>query len=140
MRADLVEALLDRELEVCGVDELKGRGVQLWHEGCRVFLEFTSGRGGAPGLFRLDCSDFDAEPPSVTMVDPVTRAELPLERWTPGVPHSIHPTLDRPFVCVQGILEYHLHPSHLHDSWDRYRHLIRLRQTVSKLLEKAGVP
>jgi hypothetical protein len=74
------------------------------------------------------------------MVDPVTSEELPMEAWTPGVPHSIHPVTGKPFVCLQGIAEYHSHPSHLTDSWDRYRHIYRIPQTVKALLNKAGVP
>ncbi|HEV2173647.1 MAG TPA: hypothetical protein VGR71_08770, partial [Nitrospira sp.] len=102
-------------------------------------VAFDAGRDNASGMFLLDCSSFDAQPPSVTMVDPGTREPLAIGRWTPGVPHSIHPTLNRPFVCIQGVLEYHLHPSHLGDGWDRYRRTIRLPQTIKALLDKAGV-
>jgi len=140
MRTDLVEVLLDRELEVSGLVELAGRGVTLWRDSTDLFVQFEVGRDGRPGLFRLACASFDAQPPSVTMVDPETRKELPLPAWTPGVPHSVHPTLGRPFVCMQGVLEYHEHPQHLADSWDRYRRTIRLPQTIRRLLEKAGVP
>lgn len=140
MRSDLVESLLDRELEVCDLPSLRGRGVDVWREASDVFIKFEHGRDGAQGMFRLGCSSFDAQPPSVAMVDAETREDLPIERWVPGVAHSVHPTLSRPFVCIQGTLEYHLHPSHLDDSWDRYRHLMRLPQTINRLLEKAGVP
>lgn len=139
MRADLVETLLDRELQVCGLDDLARRGVRLWREGTDVFIAFEAGRNGQTGLFKLNCSSFDADPPSAIMIDPVTRAELPLELWVPGVPHSMHPTVNRPFVCIQGVREYHLHPCHLEDSWDKYRQTIRLPQTIWRLLEKAGV-
>jgi hypothetical protein len=140
VRVDLIEALLDRELEVCEPEELSRRGARLWREGTEVFLAFDAGRNAQRGLFKLDCATFDAEPPSVIMIDPDSRADLPLEQWVPGVPHSIHPTLNRPFVCIQGVLEYHQHPSHLDDSWDKYRPVVRLPQTVRRLLEKAGVP
>ena len=139
MRAGLVEQLLDQEIEICCPEELLRTGVKIWRESTMVYLAFTGGRDGRPGLFRLDCSSFDAQPPSVLMLNPETRAELSLGDWTPGVPHSMHPTLMRPFVCIQGVLEYHEHPSHLDDSWDRYRRTVRLPQTVARLLAKAGV-
>jgi hypothetical protein len=72
------------------------------------------------------------------MVDYQSLVELPIGRWTPGVPHSIHPVTNQPFVCLQGIAEYHSHPSHLSDTWDRYRNRIRIRETMIALLKKAG--
>lgn len=140
MRTDLVKRLLDQELAICDMDELTRRHVRLWREGTDVLLAFDIGRGGGPGLFVLDCTSFDAQPPAVAMADLETREPLPLDGWTPGVPHSIHPTLQRPFVCIQGVLEYHSHPSHGDDSWDRYRRTFRIPQIVRRLLEKAGVP
>lgn len=139
MRTDLVERMLDQELDICHPEDLASRGVTLSRESTQVFVRFRAGRDGRAGMFRLDCASFDAQPPSVVMVDPETRDELPFAAWTPGVPHSVHPTLNRPFVCIQGVFEYHEHPSHLEDSWDRYRSTIRLPQTVRRLLDKAGV-
>ncbi len=140
MRTELVERLLDQELAICDPDELARRGVRLWREGTEILLAFESGRDGNPGLFVLDCAAFDAQPPAVVMADPQNRELLALDGWTPGVPHSIHPTLGRPFICIQGVLEYHTHPSHLDDSWDRYRRTFRIPQLVRRLLDKAGVP
>jgi hypothetical protein len=138
MRTELTEELLDGELEVVR-DSLTSGSVEIWREGTDILVRFDLGRDGRPGLFRLGCSQFDAEPPTVSMVDPITRAELPLEQWTPGVPHSIHPGTGKPFVCLQGTAEYHTHPSHVQDGWDRYRRVFRLKQTVHRLLQKAGV-
>lgn len=140
MRTDLVERLLEQELAICDGEELARRGVRLWREGTDILLAFDLGRDGKAGLFVIDCAAFDAHPPGVVMADPLTRGALPLERWTPGVPHSIHPTLGRPFICIQGVIEYHTHPSHVDDSWDRYRRTFRIPQLVRRLLDKAGVP
>jgi hypothetical protein len=139
MRTELAGQMLDDELEVLRDALPANTGVTAWREGTDVFVAFPAGRDGQPGLFRLGCAKFDAEPPTVAMLDPQTREELPLERWTPGVPHSIHPVTGKPFVCLQGTAEYHSHPSHLQDSWDRYRPVFRLAQTVRVLLTKAGV-
>lgn len=139
MRTDLTEKLLDSELELCAEDpRLQREGVRIYREGTDVFAAFVAGRDGQPGVFRLDCASFDASPPGVAMVDLQTGEELPLARWTPGVPHSLHPVLGKPFVCIQGTAEYHTHPSHVDDGWDKYRARFRLRQTINRLLEKAG--
>src|SRR5260221_14676181 len=104
MRTDLVEVLLDRELEVSGLAELASRGVTLWRDSTDLFVQFEVGRDGRPGLFRVACASFDAQPPSLTMVDPGTRKEIPLPAWAPGVSHSAPPTFGRPILCMQGVL------------------------------------
>lgn len=138
MKPELAEELLEGELEVVR-DSIGSSGVTVWLEGTDVFVKFESGRDGNSGMFRLACGQFDAEPPSVSMVDPEAHSELSMERWTPGVPHSVHPVTGKPFVCLQGTAEYHTHPSHLDDSWDRYRRVFRLKETIHRLLQKAGV-
>jgi hypothetical protein len=139
MRRALASRLLDGELAVCRADPgLKRDGIRIWRKGTDIFIGFDAGTGGKAGTFRLGCADFDAQPPSVAMVDSDTHRDLPLAEWTPGVPHSIHPLTQRPFVCLQGIAEYHSHPSHATDSWDRYRARFRIRETAKKLLKKAG--
>jgi hypothetical protein len=140
VQAQLLARLLDRELAVCAAEPvLQVRDVTIRREGDVVLVRFERGRDGRPGAFRLGCTEFDAQPPSVAMVNPDTGQDLPIERWTSGVPHSIHPVTGRPFVCLQGVAEYHSHPSQLDDYWDRYRTRYRLAQTIRRLLEKAGV-
>jgi hypothetical protein len=39
---------------------------------------------------------------------------------------------------VQGTYEYHTHPGHAADSWDRYRHQLRLAQLLDHLLRRCG--
>jgi hypothetical protein len=138
MKTELAEELLDAELEVVR-DSVATNCVTVWREGTDILVQFEQARDGRSGLFKLECSQFDAEPPSVSMVDPTTRAELALEQWTPGVPHSVHPLTGKPFVCLQGTAEYHTHPSHRDDTWDRYRRVFRLKETIHRLLQKAGV-
>lgn len=139
MRANLLHRLLDQEVDVVRVSRGACRpGVQITRHGGTILVRFDV--AGRAGVFALDCSAYDADPPSVAMVDSETLEPLPIERWTPGVPHSIHPATGEPFVCLQGVAEYHTHPSHLDDHWDRYRAIYRLPQTISRLLDKAGVP
>lgn len=139
MQEAILTKFLDEEVALCAEDEVLASSViRVWREGCNIMVGFKRGRDGKPGVFRLGCSSFDAQPPSVAMVEPATGVELPLEKWTPGVPHGLHPATGKPFVCIQGVAEYHNHPSHLGDSWDRYRNRYRIPQTAKRLLQKAG--
>jgi hypothetical protein len=139
MRADQLAKLLDQEIEVCRDDATLSSGdFKIWRDAGIIYVRFESGRDGKPGVFRLDCEQFDAQPPAVAMADAASLAELPQEAWTTGVSHGIHPATGKPFVCLQGTAEYHSHPSHQEDSWDRYRNTYRLRQTITNLLRKAG--
>jgi hypothetical protein len=139
MQEAALSQLLDEEVASCAEDEvLSSNGIRVWKVGCNIMVGFERGRDAKPGVFRFGCAYFDAQPPSVAMVDPGTGVELPLERWTPGIPHGLHPVTGKPFVCIQGVAEYHSHPSHLGDSWDRYRHRYRIPQTAKRLLQKSG--
>jgi hypothetical protein len=139
VRRALLEELLDSEVALLTESLGRTSSIRVWREKADILIEFDADRTGSPGLFRFGCERFDAEPPSVSMLDPITHEELPIERWTPGVAHSIHPGTSKPFICLQGIAEYHTHPSHLDDRWDRYRYRFRVPQTASRLLDKAGV-
>ena len=41
-------------------------------------------------------------------------------------------------MCLQGTAEYHTHPSHRDDGWDRYRRNFRLKQTIRLAPESRG--
>jgi hypothetical protein len=140
MRLSLTLKVLDKEVELAKAQlgRLPAK-IEVWRDGTNIYVSFDRGRGGKSGVFRLDCWNYDTQPPSVSMVHPLSLTELPMEQWTPGVPHSIHPVTNRPFVCIQGVAEYHSHPSHVDDSWDRYRTRFRVPQAILKLLQKAGV-
>lgn len=75
---------------------------------------------------RVDFTNYDLWPPSVTFVDPFTGQPLGLEqinapffRMTPDGPqrllqgHAGKPA----FLCLPGVREYHEHPAHSGDSW-----------------------
>jgi hypothetical protein len=91
----------------------------------------------------LDFTNYDLEPPSVRIVDPITREpylarELPtalLRRQViamPGMPAGaqMHGSValmqaftpeEVPFLCIPGVREYHAHPAHSGDSWLAHR-------------------
>ena len=95
----------------------------------------------------FDYSNYDAQPPSVRLVDPFTCepykiSELPT-RLMQAAPGSNMPTelpggvkiqmrqeqplmqenllTNIPFLCIAGVREYHSHPAHSGDHWERYR-------------------
>lgn len=87
----------------------------------------------------LDFSNYDIAPPSVQLVNPFTRAKLkrreipydflrlsPSNDGTTTSPQSAQALLqafvdERPFICLQGIREYHESPAHSGDSWFLHR-------------------
>ena len=88
----------------------------------------------------LNFDNYDAQPLSVRFVNPLTREALKLSEIAPFflalVPvGGAEPTPgrmaiqglvqgfaeDRPFLCLQGVREYHENPAHSGDSWFLYR-------------------
>jgi len=96
----------------------------------------------APVVFaaQLDFSNYDLWPPSVRIVNPFTRvpykySQLPMKLEqqiavipTPGgLQIQSQPLMqayngdDVPFLCIQGVREYHENPAHTGDSWLMHR-------------------
>lgn len=97
---------------------------------------------------RFDYSNYDAQPPSVRLVDPFTNepysagalpttlkrtVEAPVPEGMPVPPGAearfvTHQPLmqsygedDIPFLCLAGVREYHDHPGHSGDAWEIHR-------------------
>ncbi|MBX4898849.1 putative metal-binding protein [Rhizobium bangladeshense] len=97
---------------------------------------------------RLDFTNYDLVPPSVTFVDPGTGNALPMknlgfqmlrlngvvdaspetvtalaQQQRLSVQHLLqaHGPDDIPFLCLPGVREYHDHPAHTGDSWLLHR-------------------
>ena len=106
----------------------------------------------------FDYTNYDAVPPSVRLVHPITgkpykNSELPTQlprllpaSKMPGVPEvqlqiqtlmQAYGPDDIPFLCLEGVREYHEHPAHSGDHWELHRPyragcLIRLIGIISK--------
>lgn len=108
----------------------------------------------------LDYTNYDAEPPSVHLVNPFTfepyvAEQLPtaLPRAVeaqsvelPGMPGALQvqgaqPLMQAygpkeiPFLCIAGVREYHQHPAHSGDAWELHRsagagRLVRLLEII----------
>jgi len=97
---------------------------------------------------RFDYTNYDAEPPSVQLVHPLSgepyvaaQAPIALNRALPPQPIAIpgagdqrqvlltshqplmqaHGPEEIPFLCLAGVREYHAHPAHSGDHWDLHR-------------------
>jgi hypothetical protein len=140
MHEALVQELLEREVAaVRDNDFLLERIDSIVRAGHDVQVRCTPNLGGVV-LLCLTGADYDSHPLGLRVLDPDSGAELPGASW-PGQLYfgSDHPVLGRPFCCLRGLLEYHLHPSHVADPWGRLRFELRLPTLVGHLLNKAGV-
>lgn len=132
----IVAERLEREIRVARA-QFANSGLRLEHEGTNIGMWFP---GVAPeAVVLLDGPRYNADPLSLTVVD-LNGEPLPADRWPRGLFHSQHPVLQRPFACLRGLLEYHTHPSHVDDSWDRYRNSIRLVNLVGHIMSKVPQP
>ena len=110
---------------------------------------------------QFDYTNYDAEPPSVRLIDPFSGRFLlskelltRLPRMIPGPELMVrgggkaqldtaqdlmqaHSPEDLPFLCIPGVKEYHDHPGHSGDPWEIHRsagegRLVRLLDVISK--------
>jgi len=107
------------------------------HTGQQVEIAFVAsvplvGVVAAPVItacVRIDYTNYDLWPPSVTFIDPRTRQPtLPVVRAMADGEHGVrdalvenHPLTGLPFLCLPGIREYHSHPQHSGDDWLLHR-------------------
>lgn len=114
----------------------------LGHEELRVEVGFTARLPvgqfqdlvAVPLAARIGFENYDLWPPSVKLIDPLTRRWLQLPRVAAldfgnldatGVPTNLfvggHPQTGHVFFCVPGVREYHNHPEHSGEDWLLYR-------------------
>lgn len=90
-------------------------------------MQVDSVVGRAFGV-RIDMEDYDLRAPSVTFRNPTTWELAPFNSIPTGhfpdesghprpVVLDAHPVFERPFLCIQGIREFHEHPQHTDVDW-----------------------
>lgn len=89
-------------------------------------------------MLHCDCGDFDGQPPTAALMRP-DRTPLPADQWPKdltgqGIVHD-HPDYRRPFFCRPGLREFHTHPQHEDQPWDRYRESMSLSRIIIPLLD-----
>ena len=83
---------------------------------------------------RVDFTDFDIDPLSVTFVDPIggqpSSPLFPIVQMINGEQRNLvipsHPKEKRPFLCHAGVREYHSHDQHNGDEWGFHREQRRI--------------
>jgi hypothetical protein len=147
-------AKLERELSeyLAQSDVYRQRGIWLLEYKFPQVLFALVAANAKPSLLvpfgvLLDFSNYDVEPPSVQLVNPLTKARLkrsevqyPFPRQRPNgqVEELLQAFEDeKPFICLQGVREYHKNPAHTGDSWFLHRgtgvgKLIYLLDTLSR--------
>lgn len=92
--------------------------------------------------FRFVCDGWNEQPPSLALFDPKTDADLPWAQWPQGgwSAGDAHPVTQKPFLCLPGIREYHVHPSHLDNPWTNYKShdSYKLRYIVHRVQQRFG--
>jgi hypothetical protein len=87
-------------------------------------------------LLLASCENWDGDPPEFDLRRP-DGSEL--DDW-PKDPTGLgivrgHPKYDRPFFCRPGTREFHSHPVHEDDPWDKYREAYTLDAMIASLLD-----
>lgn len=138
---EVVRAKVDREVEeyLQQKEVFRARGVWLLEYSFpQVLFAFTAKNVKPYPLIpfgvMFDFSNYDVAPPSVRLVDPLTKRPLSygevgtpfFKQQRPGEPpvRLIQGWGDEdvaPFICLQGIREYHNNPGHAGDPWLLYR-------------------
>ncbi len=131
----LLDEMLNDEVEATCL-RLVDRFQSIERDGPDVYVRIA-GTNVGEATVRISGSGYDAEPFQVAAVT-YEGAIAPQALWPAGLFHSVHPILDRGFVCIRGTYEYHCHPSHLDDAWSAYRQTLRLPQLLGHILKKVG--
>ena len=129
-----------------------------------VIVVLASNKTRPPAIVtavHFDYTNYDAEPPSVRLIDPFSGRFLLLKELPTRLPRMIlgpevampdgnkmqmgnsqdlmqaNSPDDVPFLCIAGVKEYHDHPGHSGDPWEIHRpagegRLVRLLQVISK--------
>lgn len=127
--------LLDLEVEVARA-RLGSRAGDLHRADDALVMTLI--RPDGSWTLQLDGYRYDAEPFGVALVDDEGQV-LPIDRWIPGLVHSVHPVLQVPWACISGTRGYYCYPGHHHDRWDAARFQLRADSLLDTVLRKVGL-
>lgn len=113
-------------------------------DGISLGMPEPSASAVIPFAIRLDYTNYDLEPPSLTFVHPFTKKPaspiVPFREVVNGTERSVllpeHPITRLPFICQPGTAEYHVHAEHRNESWlaeHRDRSVGRLANVVERV-------
>jgi hypothetical protein len=122
MNEALSRALFDKDAGSLSERLLTSRNWNLYN---REFPVLDVGlRSAARQEFRvrLVARNWNEEPPSAELLNQSGEFLLQVPQRPGGIfNNSAHPATGRPFVCMAGVREYHIHPSHVNDNWENYK-------------------
>jgi Predicted metal binding domain len=136
LHPSILEEILDAEMGVAQ-ERCGPRGATLERHRTAVHATWTTADHTVVTV-AFDGAAYDAEPFRVDQVDANGQPQAP-GQWHKQLLHSVHPVLNRPFICVRGTYEYHCHPSHLDDRWDLHRGSVRLGDLLAHLMIRTGL-
>jgi hypothetical protein len=83
---------------------------------------------------RMLCGEYNDEPASIELLNPKGEYVAAVEQDPGGVFNSsAHPVTGRPFICMRGSREYHVHPSHINDRWETIRDQFTLGYVLTQV-------
>lgn len=74
-----------------------------------------------PLRIKIICENYNEEPASIQLLNEDGTFLLKAPTGQGVINPGIHPVTNRPFICSPGSKEYHIHSSHLNDSWENYK-------------------
>jgi hypothetical protein len=135
LHPELLAELLDSQVQVAHA-ALGKRAGDLHRDGNNLVM--TLERGDGTWTLRLDGTSYNAQPYDLALVD-ADGAILPLEAWIPGLAHSVHPILKRPWACISGTAAYYSFPGHNVERWDAVRNQQGADSLLAKVLRKVDL-
>ncbi len=141
MHVHLVKELLEQEVGAVRANDFLLRRIDTIKADRRRVLVDCAPEGSPPARLAFAGEHYDIAPLSMSVLDLDTGGPLPGACW-PGALYfgSDHPVLKRPFACLRGLLEYHVHPSHIADPWDRLRFELRLTDCARPRAQSGRCP
>ena len=115
------KALFDRQVDFAPA-LLVERGWEVLSREFPILEVLFTSAGRVPLWLKLGCADWNELPPSIGLLDCKGNYLSVIPRDPGGIFNpSVHPSIGRPFICMRGSLEYHIHPSHVNDPWEQLR-------------------
>jgi hypothetical protein len=122
MNEAVSNALFQRDVQGLSERLLASRNWKLYGNEFPILDVGFRAEGRVELRVRLVAKNWNDEPPSVELLNSAGEFLTQLPRHPGSVfNNGIHPATGRPFVCMAGAREYHIHSSHVNDSWENYK-------------------
>lgn len=124
MNRTISKTLFDDQVKGLDGDLLE---IRRWRVFSRTFPILDVGfeaDGRQPFRVQMHCEEWNELPPSIILLSTDGQIITALPIGPTGIFHQgPHDATKRPFICMAGSREYHIHTSHTTDFWDNYKNL-----------------